>query len=63
MVKSVKWLGYPHEESTWEPTRNLDNVKEMLQTYDEEHRSKRNSPKKSSQSKSSPEKTKKIRKH
>jgi transposase InsO family protein len=26
----VKWKGYPMEESTWEPRKNLENAKEMM---------------------------------
>lgn len=32
----IKWLGYPESESTWEPLKNLKNVKEMVDDYEQE---------------------------
>ena len=29
----VKWVGYPSSENSWEPEKNLSNVKQLLQTY------------------------------
>lgn len=29
----VKWQGYPDEECTWEPAKNLENVKFMIQEF------------------------------
>ena len=29
----VKWLGYPAEENTWEPCRNLTNMTLLLQDF------------------------------
>ena len=32
----VKWLGYPLSQSTWEPLKNLQFVKDMLEEYEEQ---------------------------
>jgi transposase InsO family protein len=29
----VKWLGYPHEENTWEPTRNIQSFQDLIDQY------------------------------
>ena len=29
----VKWEGYPHEESTWEPAENLENAPKVVQQF------------------------------
>jgi hypothetical protein len=31
----IKWVGYPHDQNTWEPEENLSNVKEMLQEFED----------------------------
>ncbi|TKX19704.1 hypothetical protein C1H76_8150 [Elsinoe australis] len=36
----VRWKGYPDEESTWEPSENLRNARELVRQF-EESRSKR----------------------
>jgi hypothetical protein len=33
----VKWLGYPHEENTWEPTRNIRQFQELIDQYHWDH--------------------------
>ena len=33
----VKWLGYPVEENTWEPRRNLTNVALLLRDFFQQH--------------------------
>jgi hypothetical protein len=33
----VKWLGYPIEEATWEPCKNLNNGQGMIQEYADAH--------------------------
>jgi hypothetical protein len=33
----VKWAGYPQEESTWEPLKNLQNAKESIQDFYKRH--------------------------
>ena len=33
----VKWLGYPVEENTWEPCRNLTNVTLVLRDFFQQH--------------------------
>ena len=33
----VKWLGYPAEENTWEPCRNLTNVTLVLKDFFQQH--------------------------
>ena len=33
----VKWSGYPVEENTWEPHRNLTNVTLSLQDFFHQH--------------------------
>ena len=30
----VKWDGYPMDQCTWEPLRNLENVREMVEEYE-----------------------------
>ena len=30
----IKWEGYPIEEATWEPVRNLSNVKDMIRRFE-----------------------------
>jgi hypothetical protein len=30
----VKWEGYDIGESTWEPVKNLENVKHMIEEYE-----------------------------
>lgn len=30
----VSWVGYPIEQSTWEPLRNLKYVKDMVKSFD-----------------------------
>ena len=37
----VKWVGWPKEYDTWEPTEYLDDAAEMRQEYDEEAKAKR----------------------
>lgn len=32
----IKWLGYPHEENTWEPIEHLTTVPEMLKVFEKE---------------------------
>ena len=34
----VKWRGWPHDESTWEPEWNLQNAKEAVEHYWKVHR-------------------------
>ena len=33
----VKWKGYPTSDNTWEPVRNLDNAKQILEEYKTQH--------------------------
>ena len=33
----IKWSGYPISESTWEPMKNLEQAKVLLDKYDSEH--------------------------
>ena len=33
----IKWRGYPNSENTWEPRRNLERAKEILDAYDKAH--------------------------
>ena len=33
----IKWEGYPINESTWEPMKNLETVKELVEEYDRIH--------------------------
>ena len=33
----IKWEGYPVNESTWEPIKNLKNAKPLLEEYDKAH--------------------------
>jgi hypothetical protein len=30
----VKWEGYPEDESTWEPYKNLAHLKDMLKEFE-----------------------------
>jgi len=39
----IKWVGYPKEESTWEPLENLSNILEMITDYEVGNTSKGNS--------------------
>jgi len=34
----VKWVGYPLDQCTWEPAKNLDNVRYMVNEFNKEHR-------------------------
>ena len=29
----IKWKGYPHEESTWEPEKNMQNSRQLIQEF------------------------------
>ena len=33
----IKWEGYPLNQSTWEPMKNLENVKHLIEEYDKTH--------------------------
>jgi len=33
----IKWEGYPMDESTWEPMKNLESVKELVEEYNRTH--------------------------
>ncbi len=33
----IKWEGYPMSQSTWEPMKNLDTAKELVDEYDRLH--------------------------
>ena len=33
----IKWEGYPMSESTWEPMKNLESAKEIVEEYDRLH--------------------------
>ena len=33
----IKWEGYPMNESTWEPMKNLETVKELVEEYNRTH--------------------------
>ena len=33
----IKWEGYPMNESTWEPMKNLESAKEMVEEYNRSH--------------------------
>ena len=33
----IKWEGYPMSESTWEPMKNLESAKEMVEEYNRTH--------------------------
>ena len=33
----VKWKGYPHEESTWEPAANLENAADAIREFHRKH--------------------------
>jgi hypothetical protein len=33
----VKWKGYPHEESTWQPEKDLENAQETIQDFYSRH--------------------------
>jgi hypothetical protein len=35
----IKWVGWPISSCTWEPTKNLVHVKEMLKEFEERNRS------------------------
>ena len=33
----VKWEGYPHEDNTWEPSKNLNKAKETIAEFHEHY--------------------------
>ena len=33
----IKWEGYPMSQSTWEPMKNLESAKELVEEYDRLH--------------------------
>ena len=33
----IKWEGYPMNESTWEPMKNLETVKDLVEEYNRTH--------------------------
>ena len=33
----IKWEGYPMNQSTWEPMKNLESAKELVEEYDRTH--------------------------
>ena len=33
----IKWEGYPMSQSTWEPMKNLESAKELVEEYDRTH--------------------------
>ena len=37
LVYKIKWEGYPLSESTWEPMKNLESAKEMVEEYNRTH--------------------------
>lgn len=37
----VKWVGWPLEESTWEPVENLENAKEAIKEFEKKEKSKK----------------------
>mgnify|MGYP002626293811 CR=1 FL=1 len=45
VLYKIKWEGYPMSESTWEPMKNLESAKEIVEEYNRTH--PMNSPKKS----------------
>ncbi len=51
----IKWEGYPIDESTWEPMKNLETVKELVEEYNRTHpiTEKKRSSKSSSRKKNS----------
>ena len=41
----IKWEGYPMDQCTWEPLENLENVKALVDEYNQNHSTKNNPPK------------------
>ena len=33
----IKWEGYPMNQSTWEPMKNLETAKELVEEYNQSH--------------------------
>ena len=34
LMYRIKWIGYPESKATWEPMKNLKNVKELISKFD-----------------------------